>query len=282
MWEDFNPAYNFFTLMLSAAGAKMTPPVQVVAGPATANDSIVIFGPFGDAWRKLPAEQPKIHFTGENTAPVPEAKLNLGFHHFDMTNEGYLRFPLWLLEIDWFGADPESIVNPKPIPVERCTKVYASDLSRKKEFCSFIVSNPNNPVRNAAFQWLSEYKKVDSAGRLFNNMGPAIFAGGGGGGGELKKFEFLKNYKFCLTYENNSSRGYVTEKYLHAKAAGCIPIYWGDPTFERDFNPAGCIDARAFKTPEELIEAVRRVDTDDAEWLKRFAVPALNPPELLP
>ena len=277
MWEDFNPAYNFFTLMLSAAGAKMTPPVHVVAGPATPADSIVIFGPFGNAWRELPAEQPKIHFTGENTAPVAEAKLNLGFHHFDMTTEGYLRFPLWLLEIDWFGADPERIVNPKPIPLERCTKVYASELARKKEFCSFIVSNPNNPVRNAAFQWLSEYKKIDSAGRLFNNMGPALFAGGGGGGGELKKFEFLKDYKFCLTYENNSASGYVTEKYLHAKAAGCIPIYWGDPKFERDFNVAGCIDARSFKTPEELIEAVRRVDTDDAEWLKRFAVPALDP-----
>ena len=273
MWENFVPEYNFFTLMLAAAGAKSDPPFAVIGGPATAESNVVMFGPFGSTWKNF--SQPKIHFTGENTPPVPEAALNLGFHHFDMTNDGYLRFPLWLLEIDWFAADCSRIVNPKPISVERCTKVFASDLPKKK-FCAFVVSNPTNPVRNAAFQWLSQYKPVDSAGQVMNNMGPAIFAGAGGGGGELKKHDFLKDYKFCLAYENNSSRGYVTEKYLHAKAAGCIPIYWGDPAFERDFSTAGCIDARGFTSPEQLIEAVRRVDEDDSEWLKKFAVPALD------
>lgn len=275
MWENFVPEYNFFILMLSAAGAKLG--VEVIGGPATPDSSVVIFGPFGNTWKTLPAKQPKIHFTGENTSPVPETALNLGFHHLDMVNDNYLRFPLWILEIDWFGADPERIVNPKPIPLERCTKVFASELAQKKKFCAFVVSNPGNPVRNSAFQWLSEYKKVDSAGALYNNIGPHIFAGAGGGGGELKKLDFLKDYKFCLTYENNSSPGYLTEKYLHAKAAGCIPIYWGDPRFEREFNKAGCIHAQDFKSPEELIEAVRRVDEDDSEWLKRFAVPALDP-----
>jgi GR25 family glycosyltransferase involved in LPS biosynthesis len=274
MWDDFVPEYNFFILMLSAAGQKMG--VEVIGGPATPDSSIVIFGPFGSTWKTLPEKQPKIHFTGENTAPVKEAALNLGYQHVDMV-DNYLRFPLWILEIDWFGADPARIVNPKPIPLERCTKVYASELAQKKKFCAFIVTNPLNPIRNSAFQWLSEYKTVDSAGRLFNNIGPDIFAGTGGGGGELKKLEFLKDYKFCLTYENNSAPGYVTEKYLHAKAAGCIPIYWGDPRFEREFNKAGCINAQNFKSPEELIEAVRRVDEDDSEWLKRFAVPALDP-----
>lgn len=275
MWENFVPEYNFFILMLSAAGAKLG--VEVIGGPATSDSSVVIFGPFGNTWKTLPAKQPKIHFTGENTNPVPDVALNLGFHHIDMTDDKYLRFPLWILEIDWFGADPERIVNPKPIPLERCTKVFASELAQKKKFCAFVVSNPGNPVRNSAFHWLSEYKKVDSAGALFNNIGPHIYAGAGGGGGELKKLEFLKDYKFCLTYENSSAPGYLTEKYLHAKAAGCIPIYWGDPRFEREFNKGGCIHAQNFKSPEELIEAVRRVDEDDSEWLKRFAVPALDP-----
>jgi GR25 family glycosyltransferase involved in LPS biosynthesis len=278
MWENFNPSYNFFTLMLAAAGAKLDPPVEVVGGPATAEDSVVIFGPFGTEWTKLPAEQPKIHFTGENTEPLdgPGVKLNLGFHHFDMVNEEYLRFPLWILEIDWFGADATRIANPKPIPLEACTTVLAADVARKKKFCAFVVSNPTNPARNAAFQWLSEYKRVDSAGRHMNNMGDGIFAGAGGGGGELRKLEFLRDYKFCLAYENNSARGYTTEKFLHAKAAGCIPIYWGDPAVERDFSLAGAIDARDFKSPDELIEAVRRIDENDSEWLKRFAVPALD------
>ena len=279
MWENFNPEYNFFTLMLAAAGAKMNPPVKVVGGAATSESGVVIFGPFGTAWRSLPEATPKIHFTGENTAPVlgPGVKLNLGFNHFDMVPDEYLRFPLWILEIDWFGADAQRIVNPKPIPLNLCTKVDASALARKKKFCAFVVSNPSNPVRNTAFQWLSEYKQVDSAGAFMNNMGTGIFAGAGGGGGEHKKVEFLKDYKFCLAYENNSARGYTTEKFLHAKAAGCIPIYWGDPAIERDFSMAGAIDARGVKTEEDLIDLVRSVDQDDSEWLRRYAVPALDP-----
>jgi GR25 family glycosyltransferase involved in LPS biosynthesis len=278
MWESFVPEYNFFTLMLSAAGAKLDPPVQVVGEPATPDSSIVIFGPFGELWRKLPESQPKVHFTGENTVPIkgPGVGLNLGFHHFDMVSDDYLRFPLWLLEIDWFGADAARIVNPKPIPLDLCTKVDAGGLGRKKKFCAFVVSNPNNPVRNAAFQWLSEYKPVDSAGRVMNNMGDRLFAGAGGGGGEQKKVEFLKDYKFCLAYENNSARGYTTEKFLHAKAAGCIPIYWGDSAIERDFSLAGAIDARNVKTQEELVALVRAVDESDSEWLRRYAVPALD------
>jgi GR25 family glycosyltransferase involved in LPS biosynthesis len=279
MWENFNPEYNFFTLMLAAAGAKMNPPVKVVGGAASVDSTVVIFGPFGTAWRGLPEATPKIHFTGENTAPVsgPGVKLNLGFNHFDMVTDEYLRFPLWILEIDWFGADAQRIVNPKPISLKACTTVDAMALARKKKFCAFVVSNPSNPVRNTAFQWLSEYKRVDSAGAFMNNMGTGIFAGAGGGGGEHKKVEFLKDYKFCLAYENNSSRGYNTEKFLHAKAAGCIPIYWGDPAIERDFSMAGAIDARGVKTEEDLIDLVRNVDESDSEWLRRYSVPALDP-----
>jgi len=282
MWENFNPAYNFFTLMLqdSADKAGLPQPLKIIGEYATSESDIVIFGPFGEAWKLLPAEQPKVHFTGENTpqATGPGVKLNLGFRHADMVQDNsYLRFPLWILEIDWFGAQPEKIQNPKPIPLEDCCQVHPETLERKKKFCAFVVSNPNNPVRNAAFHWLNEYKSVDSAGRLFNNVGGDIFAGAGGGGGELLKFEFLKDYKFALTYENSSGYGYTTEKYLHAKAAGCVPIYWGDPAFERDFNVAGCIDARNVKTPAELVELVRKVDEDDEEWKRRFSVPALDP-----
>ena len=278
MWENFNPEYNFFTLMLSEAGAKLDPPVKVVGERATPDSSVTIFGPFGHAWRTLPESQPKIHYTGENTVPVKEAGvgLNLGFHHFDMAGEDYLRFPLWILEIDWFKADAERIMNPKPISLDLCTHVDASSIARKKKFCAFVVSNPSNPVRNTAFQWLSTYKPVDSAGTHMNTMGRGLFAGAGGGGGEQKKVEFLKDYKFCLAYENNSARGYTTEKFLHAKAAGCIPIYWGDPAIERDFSLSGAIDARNVKSDDELIKLVQSVDESDSEWLRRFAVPALD------
>ena len=274
MWENFNPEYNFFTLLLQAASTEQG--IQVTGGPATPTDSVVVFGPFGDTWKTLPTSQPKVHFTGENTPPVEGAALNLGFQHKDMAGKDYLRFPLWLLEIDWFGADLDRIANPKPIPVDRCTKVFSADLARKTKFCAFVVSNPTNPLRGLAFDWLSEYKSVDSAGCYKNTVGHQLAAGAGGGGGELLKHEFLKDYKFCIAYENASSPGYITEKFLHAKAAGCIPIYWGDPKAERDFSMNGAIDARTVKSKEELIALVRAVDESDSDWLSRYAVPALD------
>jgi GR25 family glycosyltransferase involved in LPS biosynthesis len=127
-----------------------------------------------------------------------------------------------------------------------------------------------------AFQVLNSYKDVDSAGRLFNNVGDELFALGGGGGGELKKTKFLENYKFCITYENNSQEGYCTEKFLHAKAAGAVPIYWGDPWAQRDIDMDGVINAIDFKTPNELISAVKAIDEDDALWKKKASKPALN------
>jgi GR25 family glycosyltransferase involved in LPS biosynthesis len=278
MWSEFNCSYNFFTLLLTEANKDLK---ILFCGenslPVGKSPNAIFFGPFGDSWKKYPLI-PKIHYTGENTPPIQEesVKLNLGFAHADMVGDSYLRFPLWILEIDWFNCNMEKIVNPKPIPLDRCTNVKYDELTRKKKFCAFIVSNPTNSIRNMAFQWINSYKSVDSAGRLFNNLGTDLFAGGGGGGGELKKLEFLKDYKFCIAYENNSSQGYVTEKYLHAKAAGCIPIYWGDPKIERDFDINGCIDARNIHTKEELIAAVQEIDTNDALYIKKYSVPALD------
>lgn len=280
MWDDFNPSYNMFTLMLTEAGRHLTPPVRIEGfAPQDLKEKpdLCMFGPFGNRWIQFDSSIPKVHYTGENSPMIgrEDVKLNIGFQHADFKDQEYLRLPLWMLEIDWFGCDKERIANPKPLSIDACTKVDTTEGLHKK-FCAFVVTNPCNPVRNAAFQWLSQYKRVDSAGRLYNNVGDVIFAGLGGGGGEIKKFEFLRDYKFCLAYENSSSQGYTTEKFLHAKAAGCVPIYWGDPKIERDFDSAGFIDARNFTRPDQLIEAVRKLDQSPELYSKAFSVPALD------
>jgi GR25 family glycosyltransferase involved in LPS biosynthesis len=277
MWEGFQADYNFFLLLLNNAGKAFSNPITVkgysVDTIGARVPELIIFGPFGNRWKEYPSI-PKVHFTGENTPEVigENVKLNLGFEHRYMCGKNYLRFPLWLTEINWFKADINRLVNPLPIPLELCTRVANNP---RTKFCSFIVTNPTNPIRNQSYHWLNSYKNVDSAGRLYNTVGPELFALGGGGGGELKKTKFMMDYKFALTYENNSGSGYTTEKYLHAKAAGTVPIYWGDPEFHRDFDIEGCIDARHVRTPEELIDLVKACESDE-EWNKRASKPALD------
>lgn len=283
MWDEFQADYNFFTLLLNEAGSSMTPPRKVVGVAESSYTSseapaLVIFGPFGNKWKRF-TSSPKIHFTGENTGPInePGVNLNLGFGHYDfIPTSSYMRFPLWITYINWFQADVERLVNPKPIPLECCTRTHEDTLDSRKKFCAFIVTNPSNPMRNMAFNSLNNYKPVDSAGGLYNNVGDELAALRGGGGGELKKTKFLTDYKFAITYENSSSKGYSTEKILHAKAAGAVPIYWGDPLVDRDFDMDGMIDARDFKSPGELISAVEAADKDDSLWKKKAATPALN------
>ena len=277
MWADFNPAYNFFTLLLESAFVK---PIRIIGCDAgTGVADVIIFGPFGSSWKSDSFKGiPKIHYTGENTEPVKgdDVFLNLGYKHVDDADSGYVRLPLWMLEIDWFNADLEKIRNPKPLPLHTVMSVDPAVIDGKSKFCSFVVTNPRNTMRNNSFHWLSSYKHVDSAGRLFNNIGDAIFAGLGGGGGELKKHEFLKKYRFSLTYENEMSPGYTTEKILHAKAAGCVPIYWGDSLVGSDFDDAGFINANSITTKEELINVVKAIDENPEKWRVMAMTPALD------
>lgn len=271
-WQDYNYTYNFWTLLLEAAlkGKVQLQPVAVTdTNASTEKLDLLVFGPFGETWKTVGASVPKVHVTGESTDPVqgPGVYLNLGFAATDLS-KGVYRFPLWYQYIDWFSADQERLRNPKSLPVEVLLPPTENSLLKKDKFCSFIVTNPSNPVRNAAFHMLSQYKQVDSAGRLFNTVGDVLFTNcGGGGGGELKKYEFLRQYKFALTYENLRKPGYITEKFFAAKAAGCIPIYWGAEDIAQDFGTEGYINANSFETPDALISAVRDLDENQEKYL---------------
>ena len=54
--------------------------------------------------------------------------------------------------------------------------------------------------------------------------------------GEKYKLDIISDYKFNICFENTIHPGYYTEKLLHAKIAGCIPIYYSDEKMNIDFN----------------------------------------------
>lgn len=66
------------------------------------------------------------------------------------------------------------------------------------------------------------------------------------------KIDVLKQYKFCLCYENTAMPGYITEKIFDCFHAGCVPIYLGAPNVT-NFIPATCfIDPRNYSSWSEL------------------------------
>lgn len=274
MWDQFQPNDNFFLYLLKWVGTLNN--INVILDEV--NPNVVFWGPLSQGTERKWPDAKKVYFTGENARPTQANNtfLNLGFDYQKNQQSSYIRLPLWVLEINWWGADIQRMVNPLPVSVKDATTAVKDRGNR--EFCAFVATNPNNPTRNATFDVLNKWRPVASGGRLYCNLPDGPIPGGmGGGGGELAKVEFYKKYNFALTMENSSNPGYVTEKIFHAKVAGCVPIYWGDLHVDRDFDAKGFVEITKAKDMEEVIEKVKTI-ADDKEAIERMAsIPAVTP-----
>ena len=81
--------------------------------------------------------------------------------------------------------------------------------------------------------------------------------------GTKEKIDFLKTRKFNLCFENGSYPGYVTEKIVHAFYARTVPIYWGSPTVDVDFNPDAFLNWHDYCDDDKFIERIIEVDSND-------------------
>lgn len=245
-WPKFDPYNNFFTVLLKQNGIRFV---------IDQNDPDVLFySVFGNSHINYKCS--KIRYTGENKRPEwndPQTVLNIGFDYTD--EHEYFRLPLWFLYIIWKDdEDSKRIIDPMPLSLDWLDPQNKKNDNRDK-FCCIVVGNGYCSARNQLFYELSKYKKVDSLGNWNNNVGKRI------GETVIDKLEAMKEYKYTLCCENSSYPGYVTEKLLHAKMAGCIPIYWGDPLIKEDVNPKCFINVNDFDSVEKLIQHIDDIES---------------------
>jgi hypothetical protein len=129
-----------------------------------------------------------------------------------------------------------------------------------------VVSNAKSEERLQFFNSLSKIKPVDSGGSVLNNVGGRV----------ADKLEFIKDYKFVISFENSAFDGYTTEKILEPIFKDCIPIYWGNKLVGKDFNTKRFIDYSDFKSEEELIAKLLEIDQNDALAIDMLMQPAFN------
>ncbi len=190
----------------------------------------------------------KIFYTGENC--VPDFNLcdyAIGFDHLDF-GDRYFRLPLFVIYNKFSSLYNKKIDNEGQL------------LNRK--FCNFIYSNNYcaDPFRVHFFKELSKYKQIDSGGKAENNIGFCV----------ENKLDFISNYKFTIAFENSSFPGYTTEKIIEPMLVDSLPIYWGNPALEKDFNTESVVWVKDYNDMDRAIQEIIRLDNDDNAYLEKI------------
>jgi hypothetical protein len=249
-WGDgFDPYNNFFIDLLQ----EINPKYKVV--PFTNKDTdILIYSCFGSEHHKADrAKVKKIFYTGENKRPnYNECDYSLSFDFQDYGGKN-IRLPLWLMQIDWFGK--ENYGNPKFVIPRNELRTSRFSIKPKTKFCCIVFSNPI-PNRISILQKLSKYKDIGCYGKPFGNWSY----------GEDEKYKVISDYKFNICFENGIYPGYYTEKIIHAKVAGCLPLYWADEKCSNDFNTKSFLNLNDFTDMDSFVDKIIELDNDQEKY----------------
>jgi len=138
--------------------------------------------------------------------------------------------------------------------------------TEKKYFCNIISSHNTKERINFTDYISNNYKKVDIYGNMYiNNFKQQNKIT------EEELNNIIPHYKFSLVIENTKSdynEGYITEKINRAFMFGTVPIYWGNNKQIYDAYDECSIINITDCSPEEAVEKIKLVDSNDELYLK--------------
>jgi GR25 family glycosyltransferase involved in LPS biosynthesis len=276
MWPGFNYDSNFITDALRHHTGKS---VQGVCYEPSLSPHLILCGPYNESWKSITSSAPKVFFTAEHWAAPPGFDLYLTSSREE--DDKHVRLPVWMTFIDWFSGSTtlptNTEDNPIRLPLHFATNPHPIGFANRNAFCGFVVTNPICTFRNETFHAVNAYKKVNSGGALYNNIGgPLALKYPGGGCGDLSKHAFFADHQFTISFENAQVPGYITEKVLHAKMAGCVPIYWGDTNTDTDFAPHSFLNLSALTNSEKVVDVMKKLEANPAMCAAIAATPILD------
>jgi hypothetical protein len=267
MWQNFNPKNNWFNEMFEEYYGQD----DIEFSLNNSNADIVLSSVFGNP--KFSAASKQIFYTGETRKDgYSENQILLGFDETNIDKKIF-RLPHWYLYINWWG-DKFNLLSGAAydLDVDKLSKPLTeqevSQIMSREKFCSIVSSN-NIANRFDTTLALAQIDKVDAFGSQFGNRF------------EQDKLDLISNYKFNICFENTLDPGYVTEKLLEAKIAGCIPIYWGDKKSEVDFNKKCFINYADFESVNDLATYINKLYSSKDAMEEIIAEPLFNSPPSL-
>jgi len=232
-WPGFIDSDNYFYHLLSIK-------YEIVFHDSP---DVIFFSNYGKEYRKYKCV--RIFYSAENERPDFTC-CDFAFTFDHLNSKNHFRLPLFVLYLD--RANKFEELTSK-MQVEQAKLEWR----KKTKFCCMVVSNSRAKERIDFFYELSKIKKVDSGGRYLNNVGGAV----------IDKLEFIKDYKFVISFENSSHLGYTTEKILEPLMVNSIPIYWGNKEINNDFNPACFVNANNLENINDIIRILLKIEKDE-------------------
>jgi hypothetical protein len=218
------------------------------------NSQIIYHSHFGNNFGNYQSTKKYIFFSGEKYS-IPHQNYKLSLCH-EQDTDNIICYPLFFFIINSYSPRYDSIFNVN----------YSLDIP--KEFCAFVVGNPNCQIRNSFFRYVSlKYKKVSSYGKVMNNVGYHLNFPYN----DVRQLELLSRHKFVICFENTKTDNYyITEKLLIAKSSGCVPIYWGTQKCLELFNRDAFLylEDETEKGFQMLLDQIKVIDNNEELYLK--------------
>jgi hypothetical protein len=258
MWPGFDSNSNWFNLLFR----DLLNDKEINFNSTPEEADLILGATFGNTIETIKNNKAvKIFYTGENKPPdLLNYHYSLSFDFHDYGGKNF-RLPHWYLYINWWNEPNFSHAEIKRSDLSHQWDV--DELWNRQYFCSIVIGNPVQNRLEVANK-LNEYKAVHGFGAVFNNS----FAG--------SKIELLKNFKYNICFENTSSNGYITEKLLEAKVAGCLPIYYGHKSVAKDFNENCVINYLNFRDAESVAYHIKKIDTNKDLFAEFVSRPLFN------
>ncbi|MBA81547.1 MULTISPECIES: glycosyltransferase family 10 [unclassified Leeuwenhoekiella] len=166
------------------------------------NPEVLIYSCFGNEFLKFKCL--RIFFTSKNrNTNFLETDYSISFE-FKKTKRHY-RLPYFAVRIL-----ESNLLNQLKIPeFEESLKLYDA-----REFCLMVVSNTRSQERIDFYKKMDGFRSVASGGKYLNTTKTPV----------SNKIDFIQNYPFAMSYENEYQPGYLKEKIIDTFLAKTIPI----------------------------------------------------------
>lgn len=263
-WPGFNPYQNLLKDLIRLA---LRADIHICHQFEASDADIILCSVFGTE-KARHSRIPRLVYIGENIRPdYLQYEYSLSF---DVDNYGgkNVRLPLWLWSFDWFENNPNAHSRRS---YELLVEGYVpSSFMARQRKCVALIGNPTR-WRLEHLRKINKSLTIEAFGNAFSR--PLA-------GGHRDKLLLLTNYQYHYCCENSIFPGYITEKIIDAKLAGCIPLYHSGNNVDNELNlksifDLASIDSEQFPCEEPILWADPLIQASEPLFNSPFSIETL-------